>query len=208
MYEISIIIPTIEGREEYLRNCLSSYAAYTKNYETIILVDRPTCGIAWIEGVESSSGQYLHFSADDLCCHDGWWQAAYEVVQRNFLPAPRILNDDGSLQSCGGTNGWNAEHPTGEEADFSRIPFLSRKQWDKIAPLVRDFLRDAHYYTDNAVSFAGRIAGFRTGIHRSYLFTHSLAEAGRGAGMTWDERMWKDYQKFLQWQNNLATMTT
>jgi hypothetical protein len=200
---ISVVVPTIKGREEYLRECLSAYAATTDEYEVIVIEDKPACGPAWVEGAEKASGDYIHFSADDLRPHTGWFRAGIEVCDRGFLPAPRILNDDGTLQSCGGTDGWEAEAPTGEETDFSRIPFLSREQWDMVAPLVCDFLRDSHYYTDNAVSYAGRKAGFRTGVHRDYLFTHSLANPGRGAGMSWEDRMRADYQKLELWLSGL-----
>jgi len=197
---ISIIVPTIDGREEYLEACKTAYAAHTQDYELIVVPNKPTCGEAWVVGADRAVGDHIHFSADDLQPHKGWADAAREVCARGFLPAPRILNDDGTLQSCGN---WEEEAPTGEQTEFTRIPFLSREQWDRIAPLACDFLKTAHYYTDNAISAAGAHLGIRTGVHRDYLFTHSLAEPGRGAGMTWRDRMWADYQRFETWQSGL-----
>src|SRR4051812_13904481 len=153
---ISVIVPTIAGREEYLNECKASYAAHTEDYELIVLADRPTCGLAWVQGAEMARGDYLHFSADDLQPHSGWAEAAIEVTSRGFLPAPRIVNTDGSLQSCGGEEAWEREQPTGARAGFSRIPFLSRDQWDGIRPLVRPVLGDLHYFSDNAISHAAR----------------------------------------------------
>lgn len=200
---ISVVVPTISGREAYLAACLAAYEETTVDVELIVVRDRPVCGEAWVGGAAKSRGDYIHFSADDLTPHPGYAAAAMEVCNRGFLPAPRILNDDGTLQSCGGSDGWETEHATGEQTDFSRIPFLSRNQWERISELVTPFLRISHYYTDNAVSVAAAVAGIPTGVHRDYLFTHSMAEEGRGAGMTWGERMFADEQRFRQWLSGL-----
>jgi hypothetical protein len=200
---ISVVVPTIAGREDYLSAAKCAYAAHTDDYELIIVEGHPVCGSAWVEGAARSRGDFIHFSADDLRPHEGWAVAARDVVSRGFLPAPRILNDDASVQSCGGSDGWETEHPTGRATDFSRIPFLTRELWERIAPAVSPFLAAAHYYTDNAISVAAQTLGVQTGIHRDYLFTHSLAEPGRGAGMTWGQRMYADEMRFRAWLANL-----
>ena len=198
---ISVVIPTIAGRETLLADCRRAYQDTLQGVDSEIIVveDRPTCGEAWVHGADQAQGDHIHFSADDLVPHPGWWQAAVSVTDLGFLPAPRILNTDGSIQSCGGSDSWETEGRTGEATDFSRIPFLARQQWDLIRDLVVGLLPHIHYYTDNLLSAAGRIRGVRTGIHRDYLFTHSLAASGRGAGMTWQQRMLADEQRFREW---------
>jgi hypothetical protein len=197
---ISVVVPTIAGRERHLETCLRAYKENTAGeYEAIVIEDRPACGVAWVDGMSTARGDFVHFSADDLSPHEGWDVAAREVVGRGFLPAPRILNDDNTLQSCGGSDGWETDHPTGYQTDFSRIPFLSRQLWNDIRVQVEPFLRETHYFTDNCISYAAAKHGIATGVHNDYLFTHSLAEAGRGAGMTWEQRMWADRAKFDQW---------
>lgn len=200
---ISVVIPTIDSRQAHLEACLQAYHDTEPAAEIIVIHDKPVCGAAWVEGAGQATGDFLHFSADDLKPHAGWAAAAIEVCSRGFLPAPRILNDDSSLQSCGGSDGWETEHPTGYQTDFSRIPFMAMETWLAIKDRVVPFLRDAHYFTDNAVSFAAAKLGTRTGVHRDYAFVHSLAEAGRGAGMTWEQRMWADRAKYEQWARSL-----
>ena len=200
---ISVIVPTIDGRESYLQGCLASYAAHTDDYEVIVVPNKPSCGLAWTEGAGLAVGSHIHFSADDLQPHAGWAVAALDVVERGFIPAPRILNTDGSLQSCGGDEAWEREQPTGSKAGFSRIPFLSRQQWDTIQLSVQGFLVDAHYYTDNAISFAARRAGIEVGVHREFLFTHHLASVGRGAGTSWTQRMQEDHYRYSKWVSSL-----
>lgn len=194
---ISVIVPTVPGREQHLEACLAAYDRHTAGHEVHVIPGRSTCGQAWLDGADLATGDILHFSADDLEPHHGWWQAAQHVTDTGFLPAPRILKADGTLETCGGSDGF-AELPTGHRTDFTRIPFLTRSQWEQIRPLIEDFLVGAHYFTDNAVSWAAARAGVGTVVHRGYLFTHHWAQAGRGAGMTENDRMRHDHAAFLQ----------
>ena len=194
---ISVIVPTVPGREKHLEACLAAYDRYTTDFEVHVIVGRPTCGEAWLAGADKAVGDYIHFSADDLEPFDGWWRAAVHVADTGFLPAPRILKADGTLETCGGSDGFG-ELPTGRQTDFTRIPFMARHQWNLIRPLVEGFLVGAHYFTDNAVSWAGMQAGFPTVVHRGYSFTHHWAQAGRGAGMSEDDRMRHDHAAFVK----------
>lgn len=195
---ISVIIPTVEGREDQLRDCLASYAAHTTDYEMIVIVnDGHPCGHGWVEGAQVAVGEYIHFSADDLQPHAGWAEAAKATASLGVLPAPRILTAAGELETCGGEDGFE-ERPTGYRTDFTRIPFLTREQWATISPRIESFLRTAHYFTDNAISWAGHHAGIPTAVDRGYLFTHHWAQAGRGAGMSENDRMLHDFGSFRQ----------
>ena len=200
---ITIVVPTIKGRERFLGECLASYAAHTKDYEIHVIADRPTCGRAWLDGADKAEGDYIHFSADDLQPLQGWYLEAIRTADAGYLPAPRILNGDGTLQTCGGQDGFR-ELPTGWRTDFSRIPFLSREQWEQARPLVEGFLSGAHYYTDNAVSFAAAQVGYGTAVTRGYSFIHHFAQEGRGAGMPEPDRMRHDHQRFEEWVHLLA----
>lgn len=187
---ISIIIPTIQGRELHLDRCVRAYEERTQaEHEIIVIHDKPTCGIAWQEGAERASGHYIHFSADDLEPHPGWDKAARAAVSLGWLPAPRILKPDGRLESCGR---WEEEQATDDLTEMTRIPFMSAMQWRMaVAPML-----PIHYYTDNWVSFKARLAGIETRVHRHYLFTHHWAMQGRGAGMSQQSRMVRDQAFF------------
>lgn len=189
---ISVVIPTVTGRERFFEKAVESYG----DAEILVFKDLDACGPAWVKGAEQAKGDYIHFGADDLEAHPGWADAATRFCDRGFLPAPRILNTDGSLQSCGD---WEVELPEGAIPQFTRIPFVSRGQWEKLAPLITPFLKQAHYYTDNIFSWAGRRLGMQTAVCRRYLFTHHLAEVKRGAGTTWENRMRDDHQKFMDY---------
>jgi hypothetical protein len=168
---ISVVIPTIKGREHHLVRCLSAYAKAGYDSEIIVERDHLTCGLAWAAGAKKATGEYIHFSADDLEPHEGWWQAAVECVNGGKLPCPRILSPDGSLESCGQ---WGQEMDEGVETNIARIPFLSREMWEK-----GDWIFSAQYYGDNWFWHRGQQLDIPTVICRDYLFTHYYASEGR-----------------------------
>jgi len=168
---ITVVIPTITGREHWLTKCSNSYHMTTGSIyiQKIILKDRPSCAVAWNEGIAEAKAPFIHLSADDLVAHPGWWQAAETAT--DYVPAPMILNTDGSLQSCGDAD----EVPDGTECEVARIPWASTELMRAIGP----FPEDIHYYTDNWFSFRCRAFGYPSKVLQSYLFTHHLAPEGR-----------------------------
>lgn len=188
MPELSIIVPSIDGREHWLSRALTAFKKTTPVfYETIIIMNKPTCGIAWNEGIKQSSGDYILLSADDIEPLAGWFEAGKEWVDKDYLPAARILNTDGSLQSCGDTAD---EQLTGTPTELARVPFCSREQMEKIYPIIR-----CHYYTDSFFSYRGRLNNWPTIVVRDMTFYHHFAPEGRV-----DERLYEDLKVFRRAQ--------
>lgn len=183
---ISIIVPTITGREHWLERCLTAYKRTISPFflEFIVIKDRPSCGVAWNEGISQAQGDYIHLTADDIePAGARWWPTAVESVKRGELPAARILNSDGTLQSCGTDD---QEHDEGEEATVARIPFGSREQFDRIGPML-----DEHYMGDHWFSHRGRQLGYRSVVRRGYCFVHHFAQEGRIDSLNADVRAYK-----------------
>jgi Glycosyl transferase family 2 len=185
---ISVVVPTIPGREDHLARVIAAYEATTPDLQLIVEHDHPTCAHAWNAGAARATGDYLHFGADDLVPAAGWWEPAVEAVDLGLMPAPRIVNADGGLDYCG-------EH--GREltdwrmVQMSVVPFFTAAQWRLIGPCL-----PIHYYSDNYLSWRAAQAGHPTVVRRGYQFTHWWAQAGRGAGMTYEQRMRHDSQVF------------
>lgn len=169
---LTVVVPTVDGREHWLSRCTAALAAHTTNYELIVVPNMETCGIAWREGAQVATGNYVCFLADDIEVHHGWQQAAQTVCDNGSLPAPLILHTDGTVQSCGGT--WEATETDGVATDFTRVPFLSRDQLGRVGPMI-----PTHEFSDNWVSFRGRQVGIETVVCHGYLLTHHLAPEGR-----------------------------
>jgi hypothetical protein len=182
---LSVIVPTVDGREEMLESCLSSYerTLASESWEVLVYRNKPTCGVAWNEGVKEAKGSFIHLTADDIEAHDGWFEAGLESLQRGELPAALILHSDGSLQSCGDEH----DRPNGFVTEIPRIPFLTAHLARLIFPIS-----PLHYYSDNLVGDAARRLGWETVVNREYCFTHHLASAGRI-----DERLMSDYRRYM-----------
>ena len=176
---ISIVIPTVTGREENYRTGFKAYIDTTKHLgdiEILTYANRETCGIAWQEGAEKFIGDYLHFTADDLIPHDGWADAAMKAADDGIIPMPTIYGPSGAIEELGPAT-----------VGCTRIPFCTREQWEKIGPMI-----PAHYYTDNYFSERAKRAGYLLQEVPEYAFTHTWAQPGRGAGMKQQDRMVHD----------------
>jgi len=174
---LSIVMPTITARREIFARCYSRYRETLAQEEVkhrtqfLILTDYATCGLAWNDGIAQAEGEYIHLTADDIEPLDGWLLPAIEAVKRGDLPAARILNPDGTLQSCGTDH---REAPEGAVAEVARIPFASRAQLDAIGPMLEE-----HYMGDYWFSQRGRECGFHSRVVRNYAFIHHFAPEGR-----------------------------
>jgi len=147
--------------------------------------DYPTCNQGWNAGILEAKGDFIHLSADDIEAQPGWWQAGQRWIRKGYIPAPRILNSDGSLQSCGDTD---QEAPTGTPTELTRVPFFSREQMNTfgIYPII-----PTQYMGDNWISYKARKAGVETVVVREMCFIHSFAPVGRI-----DERLTADVRAF------------
>lgn len=190
---ISIIIPTVTGREDHLERCIRTYTQLScDSYcpEVIVEHNHPTCGLAWQAGWEKSTGDYIHLSDDDIEPAAGWHAPAVETVNRGYLPAPLVFDPQGVPRS------WPVVGQIGDDwapVHMSALPFASRPQMEKIAPLFT-----AHYYTDDFFSTRGIQAGFPCVLRTGYTFTHWYAQVKRGAGMSEPARMDHDRALYEQ----------
>jgi hypothetical protein len=169
---ISIVIPTISGREDSLARCLASYedTLVGTDREIIIIKDRPTWPTACNEGYEQAKGDIIHFTADDLEALPGWHVDAIPMlVERDELPAPRVMNfsPDGQFDNP-------EDGADGEITHFTRVPTLTRSQYERIGPWP-----EIIYYADLWVSEKARTLGIETRMLYSYAFVHHWSGIGR-----------------------------
>lgn len=132
-----------------------------------------------MRGAEALADQgcdYLHLSADDVLPASTWAAAAIEAIEDGVYPSPRLLKEDGSLESCGTLGGgmWLPEVEDGAPAQASGVPFLPFEMWEQIKPLPK-----VHYYADDFVAYMARRAGLIPRVVRDYCFTHLDGQLGR-----------------------------
>lgn len=166
---ISVVIPTVKGREECLERCIAGYKATTPiPFEIITIRDKDACGIAWGIGAKEAKGDYIHFTADDLVPHAGWAEAAIECVDRGVLPAANVLNPEVTL-TCN-----TPLEPKYRDVPNVLVPFFNRELWD-----LGRWIVPIHYGSDDWITYLARVRGIEVEFAPGYLFGHSADENGR-----------------------------
>lgn len=190
---ISVIIPTVQGREDYLEKCIGAYETHSGGaYQLDLIVehDHPSCGAGWQAGLARAKGEYIHLSDDDIEPHPGWHAPAIEAVSLGFLPAPLVCAPNGYPQSHPQEGviapDWTPVH-------MAALPFASAAQMGKIAPLLT-----THYFSDDWISWRGQRAGWPVVLRCNYRFIHHWAQHKRGAGMTQEQRMVHDERLYQE----------
>lgn len=170
MSKISVVIPTISGREEWLANCKAAYERFSpKGTEIIVIKDEPSCGHAWQKGWEKSTGDYVHFTADDLePMASSWWNWSSQLIDRGTIPAAVVYNTQGQVAVCDSPLG-DMGHPPNV-----LVPFLHREWLEK-----GDWLLPIHYGSDDWVSYMATYRRIPIRRELSYSFRHHVADEGR-----------------------------
>lgn len=192
---ISVIVPTVAGREDHLARCATAYRDHAPGaYELDLIAehDHPTCGAGWQAGLARAHGDYIHLTCDDIEPLPGWHAPAIEAADTGFLPAPQVCDPAGEPQS------WPEPGKLGEDwapVPMTSLPFCTAAQMERIAPLAL-----IHYFSDDWFSWRGQQAGWPARLRSGYRFTHHWAQVLRGAGMTQEQRMAHDRELYYQAQ--------
>jgi len=175
--DLSIICPTILGREGALAATMSAFKQHTPGgAEVIVPQGHPTVGSAWNEGARRATGDLLLFTIDDAIPHPGWFDAATSALDADVIPSPTLWFADGTLEAAG-TMGAGCLLPLGRDGIECRsggIILCSRRQFRNVG----DFL-PIHYYTDDDWHWRFHQQGCRTVVCHGFAFTHGHHPKGR-----------------------------
>lgn len=165
--DISIVIPTVKGREDWLRKSIRTYTRETPDAEIIVITDYPSCGEAWIEGAAKSTREYVHFTADDIVPAENWWVDATRMLSRGIVPVCNVYSWQNRPE-------WS-EAPMGEMGSYHNVmvPFLSRTMLN-----LKNWMLPIHYGSDMwATYMAARY--YKVEECPTYKVWHWLAPEGR-----------------------------
>lgn len=195
---ISIVIPTVPGRDEVLGRTMRAFAHTTPMDAVQFIVERghDVCGTAWQAGAGKAEGDYILFGADDLEPMDGWWQPLVESVDAGELPCPVVFEPDGCTVQSAGAFDWELQRTApadGAPTGWTTVPFIRREWWAHIDPML-----PIHYCTDTWVSVRLARHGIRTVVRTGSGFIHHNAAPGRGAGMEINARNVHDRARFYE----------
>jgi hypothetical protein len=178
---LTVVVPTISGREESLARCIASYRETLDGIESEIIVkkDYPTWPAACNAGFLEAKGDVIHWTADDLEALPGWHERVLkQLAAKDELPAPRVydtVTPDGSTPD--GVLRWAnpKDGPDRAIPEFTRIPIMRRDQAERIGLWPEHLI----YYADLWVSDKGRHLGIETRMVHGYDFIHHWSQIGR-----------------------------
>jgi hypothetical protein len=168
---LSVVIPTIKGREESFTRCLNAYSKTgPADMEIVVIHDAPNWPAACNAGFRKAKGDRLHFTADDLEPLEGWWREALPYLDfYDELPAPKVFN-----HSADGVWDNRVDGPDRGIPHFTRIPLMTRAQYERIGPWP-----EIPYASDVWLSERARTLGIETRMFHSYAFVHHWSQVGR-----------------------------
>lgn len=180
MKRISVVMPTITGREEMWAWITPLYQRRAPDFE--IELCSPKDYPNWPSGINAAqpTGDYLVYTADDLEPLDGWADAMVACLDRGEVPAPQVWN----WKQEGRPVDERVDGPPGAVPAFSRIPALTREMAEAIGPWPSDL----DYYADNWVTDAARLRGWECRVTEGFAFIHHWNQHGRLDAGDWQGR--------------------
>lgn len=201
---VHVVVPTVSGREEYLKRCLQGYErSCPEDVELNFLTirDAPTCGVAWQSGadqVERGDGEeFLHLTADDIVPGEGWLEPMVEAVRAGAVPVglvvtptAEILDPVTAMPLQGNPVPENPRprfferegdetevadwYEAQEPSEYPSVPFCSLDQWLSIGPMIVPQYGGDRWFGERA-----RRAGIRSVVRHGCCFYHYAAQPGR-----------------------------
>lgn len=175
---VSVVIPTIKGREALVERTVAAFRATMPgpDLQIVLVKERMTIGRAWNDGVPACDGEFILLGADDVLPFPGWYDAAAEAARRDYYPAPRLDNPDGSVLATGSMGGGWLLTDCADWAPVvsSQFPFMRREVWAEVGPSL-----EIHYFADDYLAARARAAGLIPVYREGYRMTHLEGIPGR-----------------------------
>jgi hypothetical protein len=181
---ISVLMPTITGREEMRGQMVAAFDARSPGFDVEVVspLDFPNWPSGCNEAQRLATGDYFLFTADDLEPLDGWADAMVACLDEGFVPAPQVWN----WARSGRPVDEHVDGPPGAIAAFSRIPALTREMAEAIGPWPESLT----YYGDNWASDAARLRGWESRVTEGFCFVHHWHQHGRLDTQPGGHRRW------------------
>ena len=171
--KIGLVIPTVPGREESLEQVLTAYEETCDpdvEFDVTIREGYPNCGEAWNDGyADVADSDYVFFTLDDLEPRPGWEQVAASTTDAGYIPAPRMLNPDGTVQSCGsmGLGAVMPECPDRTPCRNTGVIFCTPSMFEEVGRFL-----PIHYAVDDDWNWRAALAGYQVLYRSGMTFTH------------------------------------
>lgn len=159
---VTVIIPTIRGREETLARVVNAYRE-TGADRVLTSIGHKTAGEAGNDLMLClpHGCEHVLLTTDDMLPHAGWLDAALKVAAPGVVPVARCLRVDG--QPLQERDGWEP----GRESSWTRLFFLSPATFKHVGAFL-----DATWYIDLDYCERLQAAGYKLLTTDGFTFTH------------------------------------
>lgn len=197
MTTISLVIPTINGREASFERTVRSYAENRdRNGPGVLVTTRmnfPSIGAAWVDVLPTLTTDLAHLGTDDVTAECRWQEAVVTEWEENGgLAVPLMLKmPEGTLESHGAHGVMHTERT---EVGWVGVPIIPSCCYDEGA-LALAACGSPHYYSDNILCDVMRSHGHQLIALPSYRLGHWW-EGGGADGSTFGRegeawRVWR-----------------
>lgn len=171
---LSVLIPTLSGREGELFQTVAGYRATVPDAEILTVSD-----LSWGAGLNllaaRSSGDLLLLAPDDAVPSPGWFEAAYGFLTRGIAPGARYLRPDGSGEVD------KDEFPDGTPCTWTRLFLLQRSLFERLGPMI-----DTTWWAD--IEYSERIVDSGIPMQTCWGFSFSHIDGDRSWNTEVEER--------------------
>lgn len=171
--KVGIVLPTVPGRERVFDRVYGAFEATCPpgwEFDIVVPEGFPTVGLAWNDGAaDVIDSDYLFFAIDDAEPHLGWAETAARTVDAGYVPAPRSVFADGSLEGCGSL-GFGQHLPECADKTPCRnagIIFVKPAWYEEVGPFL-----PIHYAADDDWNWRAALHGYQMIYRSGMVFTH------------------------------------
>lgn len=204
---LTLVLPTITGREASLQRTINSYARHTDlpyivkvghNYESI--------GKAWADILPTLTTELAHLGTDDVTAESRWArEIRWEWQDHGGLAVPMMMRMPGeTLESHGA---WGVMHAARTEVPWCGVPIIPQCCYHRCAAALieTDFPQN---YSDNVLCDVLRAHGHGLYARPEYRLGHWWADGGLGTTRdAADESAWRAWRADLGYPDHRAPLS-
>lgn len=126
MTSLTLLVPTIAGREVSLERTLLSYASETSRpFTQLVVRGYPSIGAAWADVLPQVETDLVHCGTDDVTAHSRWAnEIRLEWEEHGGLAVPLMLRMPGETLESHGL--WGAMHTQRTQVHWCGVPVIPR----------------------------------------------------------------------------------
>lgn len=195
---LTLVVPTIDGRELSLQRTLRSYSTNTSMpYVVKVGHNYSSIGKAWADILPELTTDIAHLGTDDVTAESRWAkEIRWEWDEHAGLAVPLMMRMPGeTLESHGA---WGVMHADRTEVPWCGVPIIPRCCYEECARALAltDYPQN---FSDNVLCDVLRAHGHPLIARPNYRLGHWWAAGGLGT-----TRDFKDREAWLAWRADLG----